>query len=427
MIDWDLEAPGVEYFFRDYVGVDEYRALRDRNGIVDILGKFANEIVTIEIEPSSIDVAPLWRNCVSEINIEGIDTPISFISAGKRAGNRNEYLQRVRQLDVGDLYEQKHGGIFIEALRNEWKSNYDFVLIDSRTGVTDFGGICTIQLPDKLVLLFVANEQNLKGILDVNRRVKEARYLLPFDRQSLISIPIPTRVEISEYKLSQSWMDRVSNAMKEIFAYWLPEKVNARQLLDLTKIPYIPYFSYGEKLPILEQGTSDPSGLGFAYENLAALLGNNLENVSDFLRKRDTYLENATKKSKSIFISYSKKDTEIAVRLFEDLEKEGHDVWIDRSLSGGEKWRETIENALREANQMIVLVSQNALESEWLRHELSLAYGWEKRIIPVMIGELGGSNIPITLERLQFVDFVDQSYSDALRDLSFAVSYDVAE
>jgi hypothetical protein len=35
------------------------------------------------------------------------------------------------------------------------------------------------------------------------------------------------------------------------------------------KLPHVSYFGYGESLPVLEQGTTDPGGLGQAYENLA--------------------------------------------------------------------------------------------------------------------------------------------------------------
>ena len=44
--------------------------------------------------------------------------------------------------------------------------------------------------------------------------------------------------------------------------------------------------------------------------------------------------------SKHIFISYSKKDSDFAWKLAEDLEKRGFKIWIDRAISGGEEWRQ---------------------------------------------------------------------------------------
>ena len=74
------------------------------------------------------------------------------------------------------MYSKYNGGEFIENLRNEWKDNYDFVLVDSRTGVTDIGGICTIQLPDVLILLFTATQQAYQGILDIAAKVGSSTF-----------------------------------------------------------------------------------------------------------------------------------------------------------------------------------------------------------------------------------------------------------
>jgi tetratricopeptide (TPR) repeat protein len=59
-------------------------------------------------------------------------------------------------------------------LKAQWKKylNPDYVLIDSRTGHTEVGGICTRQLADAVVALFVPTEQNLGGLQKVIADVK---------------------------------------------------------------------------------------------------------------------------------------------------------------------------------------------------------------------------------------------------------------
>ena len=42
---------------------------------------------------------------------------------------------------------------------------YDYVLIDSRTGLTDIGGLCIGPLADRLVVVTGLNDQNIKGTL----------------------------------------------------------------------------------------------------------------------------------------------------------------------------------------------------------------------------------------------------------------------
>ena len=65
---------------------------------------------------------------------------------------------------------------------------------------------------------------------------------------------------------------------------------------------------------------------------------------------------------KHIFISYSKKDSDFAWKLADDLEARGFKTWIDRAIEGGSKWRETIEGALAEADEVIAVLSPNAVE-----------------------------------------------------------------
>ena len=54
----------------------------------------------------------------------------------------------------------------MENLKHQWESSIkpDYVLIDSRTGHTEVGGVCTRQLPDTVVVMFIPNEQNLTGV-----------------------------------------------------------------------------------------------------------------------------------------------------------------------------------------------------------------------------------------------------------------------
>ncbi len=112
-----------------------------------------------------------------------------------------------------------------------------------------------------------------------------------------------------------------------------------------------------------------------------------------------------------IFISYSKKDSDFALKLAEDLQEAGFKIWIDRSIGGGEDWRETIEENLKAAEEVIIVVSPNSMDSEWVRHEGSLAYGWEKQLFPVLMTPVDA--LPPWLEEYQWVDFVDTPYEAA--------------
>jgi hypothetical protein len=70
-----------------------------------------------------------------------------------------------------------------------------------------------------------------------------------------------------------------------------------------------------------------------------------------------------------IFISYSKKDSDFAIKLADNLINAGHKVWIDRSLQVGEEFKQTIMTKLEEADEIIVVLSSNAIASKWVQHE----------------------------------------------------------
>ncbi len=91
-------------------------------------------------------------------------------------GNQDEqYASRLYSIDWQQLYSEQDGYLLFEDLKEQWQRTLepDYVLIDSRTGHTDVGGICTRQLPDAVSLLFFPNEQNRRGIEVVVRNVRK--------------------------------------------------------------------------------------------------------------------------------------------------------------------------------------------------------------------------------------------------------------
>jgi hypothetical protein len=121
-----------------------------------------------------------------------------------------------------------------------------------------------------------------------------------------------------------------------------------------------------------------------------------------------------------IFISYSKKDSDFAHKLADDLEAAGFKVWIDKSIGGGDLWRETIEKNLKAASQVIIVVSPNSMGSQWVQHEGSLAYGWGKKLYPILIEPT--DTLPPWLEEYQWIDFVNTPLGTAFDNLVAALT-----
>lgn len=257
IMDWDLEAPGLNQYFRPYIPPDAV----PEQGLIHLLHAAA--------ETPTAD----WRPYLAEAHISGVET-ISLLFSGDQAG---DYVERVQGFSWPRFFEQRQGGTVLERWRSEWKASYDFVLVDSRTGITDSGGVCTILLPDILVLVFAANAQSFGRGKQILVGIQQARRKLAVRRPPLAILPLPGRFDgRDEVDEAQRWLDNFATELKPFYDDWLPAKFHPRQILELTKIPYITKCSFGEPLPVVTQGVSDPDGPGFYLENVARLI------VSDF-------------------------------------------------------------------------------------------------------------------------------------------------
>lgn len=149
MVDFDLEAPGLDTF-------DAIKTKKSAPGIVDFVRKYLETGQAPEVDG-------YLQKCPG-IGDDGGE--LWLMPAGTRKAG---YAENFRGIDWGDLYERRDGFLLFEDLKEQWKGTVqpDHVFIDSRTGHTDVGGICTRQLPDAVAILFFPNEQNLSGLTKV--------------------------------------------------------------------------------------------------------------------------------------------------------------------------------------------------------------------------------------------------------------------
>ena len=285
LIDWDLEAPGLENYFHQHLNVEE---VKQKKGLIDLLHLKAqcDEILVEEIP---------WQQYIHYINTDHFD--IDLLTAGKRDA---DYFNKVRQFDYTGFYNDANGGQYLENLREHWLNTYDFVLIDSRTGLTDSSGICSIHMPDILVLLFTPYEQSFNGVKEVAQKAVNGQKQVIYDRFRLRALPIPSRIENAETQLLDEWMERICKESEPMLE-WLPRRENNTteysvrpvEIIHQLKIPYKTFYAYGERLAVIERGTTDPLDLGYVYENIAALLANDLQNIHLLVDARDLLIKKA--------------------------------------------------------------------------------------------------------------------------------------
>jgi WD40 repeat protein len=87
-----------------------------------------------------------------------------------------------------------------------------------------------------------------------------------------------------------------------------------------------------------------------------------------------------------VFLSYSRKDTRFVREIFELLNARKREAWIDlHDIDYSVKWWEEICNGIDGADNFVLFVSQNSLESLFCHREIQHALEHNKRIIPFLI------------------------------------------
>lgn len=407
MIDWDLEAPGIERYLT-YFNVDE-----ERPGLLTML---------MDAIKGPID----YKKYVSAVR--GSMFSLSLISSGRATDPA--YSANLERFDWNAFFAAG-GGEFLESARALWLTDFDVTLIDSRTGLSDSGGICTIQMPDIIVGMFTANHQSLYGLRDVLRLAQRARHSLAHDRSQVSVIPLASRFG-SDFKESKSWLDRAEEAMKEFYTDWLPAWADVRDIIEYLKVPHVDYFGYGEKLAVIEQGTNDPQGMGFVYEKVSELIARDLSNAEEVFRLESPAVsaEGQGERHRNALIT---KDYEFDLYIsfvhnpltdewlrpllaklrqyLSDLQKRDISIFLDyRELDTGADWPAYVARALRTSKLLLAIATPSYFKShfalaEWKTFERRERQSRSARLIfPLLVAGVD-EPAPSWFRRRNFWDF----------------------
>ncbi|OUL72729.1 toll/interleukin-1 receptor domain-containing protein [Paraburkholderia hospita] len=129
----------------------------------------------------------------------------------------------------------------------------------------------------------------------------------------------------------------------------------------------------------------------------------------------------------SVFLSYSRKDEAQVVALDAALAAAGNvDVLRDKEdISPAEDWRARVESLIVAADAFVFCMSPDALASEVVAWEISVAIRLSKRIVPVVLRD-GGTSPPADVARLNYVFLTSAAAWDAgLAKLLDAITADL--
>jgi tetratricopeptide (TPR) repeat protein len=227
--------------------------MTDSNGLIDLVVSYATEAV----QPTETTRPSDWIRERADVLDYAVSVNWKYDSGGSLsllpAGRQGSaYATKVNSFSWQNFYDRLGGYGFFEVLKESMRANFDFILIDSRTGVSDTAGICTVQFPDALVVCFTLNNQSIEGAAAVARSVRQQKQTDTFQ-----IFPIPTRLDNSESdKLLQRWQ-----LAKERFSDLLPANARPERYWDDFSILYVPKFAYEEILAAFANRPDDPANL----------------------------------------------------------------------------------------------------------------------------------------------------------------------
>ena len=275
------------------------------------------------------------------------------------------------------------------------------MLIDSRTGWSDVGEICTIHLPDILVTLFTPNEQSLQGALAVADASKRGVARLPLDRAPLRIVPVMTRVDKDEYEAQQRWTERLLADASRFVEDWDPQEDTPSDVLTEIVVPYVPYWAYGERLAATRMERVSSLSVSRAHETLAALLARGLSEAALLRRHRESYVEGAAVGGSApttlsptveydLYLSYPKAHEQLARELAAELRQRGVNVFFDQwALRPGDLWADVLRNALQRSRMFVVLLDKGfgPVQVTEIGVMLNRAESGQARFVPIALSD----------------------------------------
>lgn len=153
ILDFDLEAPGLQSKYA--------KELQQpiRKGLVDYIYSYAVE----NVQPRQIS------DYMVDIHLSNAINTIHLCAAGDV--DSSDYWKKLARINWWNLFyaENSYGIDFFLNLKKQIEEELtpDFLLIDSRTGITEMSAITMSLLADDVVFLAANNEENIKGCCKV--------------------------------------------------------------------------------------------------------------------------------------------------------------------------------------------------------------------------------------------------------------------
>ncbi|MEU6377658.1 hypothetical protein [Streptomyces sp. NPDC046909] len=411
MVDFDLEAPGLEHFFP----IDHAR-VRGREGLLDLLlaFKYAMSVASSAADEGEEDAYRDLDRYISAVYPPRPDGGcLDLLPAGLRQTDDQitRYGAELRRFDWQDFYYVWSGELFFEWFRRTCAERYDIVLVDSRTGVTELGGVCAYQLADAVVALCAPNLQNLDGTAWMVRHFLSPQVRAVRGDRPLEVLVVPARVDQQDPALLDDFAER----FQQTFEPFMPDALTQAGLtLWELQLPYVPAYAFDEQVITDPGRATERRALVRAYDSLRsaiALLAPE-RNAVAALRPApagrggepggrgpvETRYDPTTRfASPDVFLVYPGASREAADQIRDVLARQGGLRVAEPAPD--EPW----DGASRAKVSLVLVDPMSGPVPFQLRMVLPLAEAEETRLLPVLLS--GSSRLPQELRNYTYLDF----------------------
>jgi formylglycine-generating enzyme required for sulfatase activity/cellulose biosynthesis protein BcsQ len=282
-VDWDLEAPGLHRYFEPFLTDKD---LTQTPGVMDFILDFATAAVAHAPGVAAADWYLPYANLVSHsvpVNWDFGAGCLDLVPAGRQDA---AYATRVNSFDWRQFYERLGGGVLLETVKAQLRERYHYILIDSRTGVSDTAGVCTVQLPDELVICFTLNRQSTLGA-SMAAMSALAQRRKPKAAPDLKIWPVPMRVETTSEQKRLEMARTLARTRFSATLRHLGAQEEDNYWSDM-EVPYFPYYAFDETLAVFADSVGSSSSFLSSMQKLARRLAQTpIDKVAMDERKRE--------------------------------------------------------------------------------------------------------------------------------------------
>ena len=393
VVDWDLEAPGIERYFSDRFQTASPAEIEHRRGLCDLIRAYRAQLAEPP-EPGTRVVSPYPE---LDDHLVTIDSQHGCALRLLTAGDRSDwasYANFVQSFDWANFYANWGGGGFFEWLRDELVTRADLVLIDTRTGITEMGGVATRQMADVIIVLFAGNEENMES----SARMAESFLVVDDDvrrGRPLFVMMVPSRIDDSDSSEFAKFHARLSS-LEASLPTQLPDGYRVRDML----LPYRAKLAFREQLVI-------------GNDELETVLGPLVEGYNRIAANMQQLAPAASRLRRGAGVAHGRVylltrahqiETELEIRrMLED-----GDFEVLPSTAGVDV--DADERELASSMCVLVLLDERTISSRQMSQVLRHAEKLIKPVIPVLLEQLP---LPLALVDVVPLDWTDPTQRTA--------------